>query len=248
MKTQNILVILLAGLICVPAFGQSRRDNEEAFLTNAFEIPAPATFETTNSKLDLEIPRPSPIVDRGFAKIGADQPANSLSAVRRVSMTQEPRSISSDDELSLQETVEKLQLRVRELEYDVESKLSAAADEDKNNEADSEMATDLQKSIETIQSDLADQQTAFDNLLPRLIFHNHNNPRMRFFGRIHLDYWAFPQAQSTLFPLEGGNPQDRFVFRRLRIGVEGDLNDNMFDRYEGEFALGNDPSYQDAFI
>jgi phosphate-selective porin OprO/OprP len=71
---------------------------------------------------------------------------------------------------------------------------------------------------------------------------------MQLFGRIHLDYWAFPNTDETLFPLEGGNPQDRFGFRRLRLGVKGNINDNMFYKYEGEFADGVEPSYRDAYI
>jgi len=34
----------------------------------------------------------------------------------------------------------------------------------------------------------------------------------------------------------------------LRIGVSGDLTDNIFYKYEGEFAGGNNPSYRDAII
>ena len=50
-------------------------------------------------------------------------------------------------------------------------------------------------------------------------------------------------------PLEAdGDPQDRFNFRRLRIGVKGDLNDNVFYKYEGEFAGGVASSYRDAFL
>ncbi len=84
--------------------------------------------------------------------------------------------------------------------------------------------------------------------LPGMLFHSHKSPKMSFFGRIHLDYWAFPGVDDSVFPIEGGNPQDRFNFRRLRIGVKGNLYDNMFYKYEGEFAGGINPSYRDAYI
>ena len=35
--------------------------------------------------------------------------------------------------------------------------------------------------------------TKVEDTLPQLLFHGHKNPKMQFFGRIHLDYWAFPK-------------------------------------------------------
>ena len=65
------------------------------------------------------------------------------------------------------------------------------------------------------------------------VIHGHKSPKLKLFGRIHTDYWAFPNVDETIFPLEsGGNPQDRFNFRRMRLGVSGDLNDNTLYKFE----------------
>ncbi len=153
--------------------------------------------------------------------------------------------ITLTDKLSKQ--VERLELRIRELEDDVENKL----DEPEDSEEQSETLEEFEERFESIEEDLEDQEKAIDKVsgsLPGLLFHSHKTPKMQFYGRIHLDYWAFPKVDQTIFPLEGGNPQDRVTFRRVRIGIKGDLNDNMFYKYEGEFAGGEDPSYRDVFI
>ena len=152
------------------------------------------------------------------------------------------------DVAALQKTIERLELRLREVEDDVQERLEAAPDpEEVAEQADSfeTRMAELEKSFESNEKAI----TKVEDTLPQLLFHSHKNPKMQFFGRIHLDYWAFPNFQDGLIPLEaGGDPQDRYNFRRLRIGIKGDLNDNMFYKYEGEFAGGNNPSYRDAYF
>lgn len=148
----------------------------------------------------------------------------------------------------LSKQVERLELRIRELEDDVENKLDEPAEK---TEAAEEVAEEYEERFEKLEESLESQEKAIDKVtgtLPNLVYHGHKNPKMQFFGRIHLDYWTFPKVDETLFPIEGGNPQDRVAFRRVRIGVKGDLTDNMFYKYEGEFAGGNNPSYRDALI
>ncbi len=152
-----------------------------------------------------------------------------------------------EQETSLAEEFKKFNLRLTELENDVEEKLRS--DEEK---AASDDAEKMEERVAKLEESVEEQGEDLENLdgktLPNLLYHSHKSPKMSFFGRIHMDYWAFPQAQASLFPIEGGNPQDRFNFRRLRIGIKGDLNDNVFYKYEGEFAGGVDPSYRDAYI
>ena len=47
-------------------------------------------------------------------------------------------------------------------------------------------------------------------------------------GRIHADYWGFPNHDSVIEGLEGGDPQDRIGFRRIRFGVAGNIAPNMY--------------------
>jgi len=73
-------------------------------------------------------------------------------------------------------------------------------------------------------------------------------PKMSLHGRIHLDYWAFPENQPGIDAIEEQNPQDRFAFRRVRLGVKGDIDDNVFYRITMEFANPNDTEYRDVFF
>lgn len=140
--------------------------------------------------------------------------------------------------------LELLKRRIAELE----SSLNRNAMADDDDDSDS---MEAQKRIAALESTVEKNKEAIeevDSLFDGVLHHSHKSPKMQFYGRIHVDYWAFPEVPATIFPLEGGNPQDRFNFRRLRIGIKGDLNDNMFYKYEGEFAGGEEPSYRDAFL
>ena len=76
----------------------------------------------------------------------------------------------------------------------------------------------------------------------------HGNSKMSLHGRIHLDYWAFPENDSGIDTIEEQNPQDRFAFRRVRLGVKGDVGDNVFYRITIEFANPNSTEYRDIFF
>ena len=71
------------------------------------------------------------------------------------------------------------------------------------------------------------------------------------FGRLHADYLAYPVSDEGANQYENGDPavsaQDRFTFRRLRIGVKGDIRDNMFYKLETEFADPNDFEFRDLY-
>ena len=153
-----------------------------------------------------------------------------------------------DEQLDLAEEFKKLEYRLRELEDDYSQHSDDAVDDEKSTKKQSK---GVDTSIKELQEDVESLTEAVDDIdssLPGLVVHAHKNPKITFFGRVHIDYWAFPKIQPGIFALEPGDPQDRFNFRRLRIGVKGDLNDNMFYKYEGEFAGGNNPSYRDAYL
>ncbi len=80
-------------------------------------------------------------------------------------------------------------------------------------------------------------------------------PTLKVSGRIHLDYWSFPSATDGIGFFEhpsgaaaGLDPEDRFVFRRMRFGVAGDIPDNMLYKIEIEFAGGNNVEYRDVYL
>ena len=70
---------------------------------------------------------------------------------------------------------------------------------------------------------------------------------MQLFGRLHGDYVAYPSADEGAARFEGENPQDRFTLRRARIGVKGDVADNMFYKMETEFAGANNFEFRDLY-
>ena len=76
----------------------------------------------------------------------------------------------------------------------------------------------------------------------------HGDQSMQVVGRVHFDYWTFPAVEQSVYPLEGGDPQDRFLFRRIRIGAKGKVKDNMVYRATLEFAGGNDTEYRDVYL
>lgn len=148
----------------------------------------------------------------------------------------------------LREQVKLMSLRLRELENDVSKKVKKAKAAEDDSEGDYEDADKRLKKLEEGFEKQGKSIDKIDSTIPGLIHSGHKKPKATFFGRIHLDYWAFPDADEGVAALEGEDPLDRVEFRRMRIGIKGDLNDNVFYKYEGEFAGGVASSYRDAFI
>ena len=80
----------------------------------------------------------------------------------------------------------------------------------------------------------------------------HSKSVMKVVGRVHVDYWGFPESDRGIDDLESGvggpGPQDRLGFRRMRFGVRGKLPSNMEYRIEMEFAGGNNAEFRDAWL
>ena len=190
------------------------------------------------------------------AQESAFESINFDSAVRPSAYITTLPFVDDDEEKSeeISERLARLDLRLRELENDLADRLEAY-EEQADEAADSD--DDVYDRLDELEAAIKTQDKSigkFNDTLPGLVYHSHKNPKLQFFGRIHLDYWAFPRTDDVIFPLEAnganpdGNPEDRVAFRRLRIGVKGDLNDNVFYKYEGEFAGGVASSYRDAFF
>ena len=118
--------------------------------------------------------------------------------------------------------------------------------------ADSEIAKELAKLDEALSeqiSDLSDDISAIAD--DKSIVHSGSSKStMKVVGRVHVDYWGFPQSEPGIDALEGGpdGPQDRLNFRRMRFGVRGNLQSNMEYRIEMEFAGGNNSEFRDAWL
>ncbi|MEZ6067786.1 MAG: porin [Planctomycetaceae bacterium] len=75
-----------------------------------------------------------------------------------------------------------------------------------------------------------------------------SNVTLKINGRIHADYWAFPAHDRGTEVLEGGDPQDRFGFRRVRLSFRGDIGDNMLYRFDPEINNPDDWEWRDVLI
>jgi phosphate-selective porin OprO/OprP len=77
-------------------------------------------------------------------------------------------------------------------------------------------------------------------------------PTQKWTGRVHADYWGFPNESPLANQLETGDPSvdplDRFNFRRLRFGVAGDILDTMNYKIEMEFADPSNIAFKDAYL
>ena len=75
---------------------------------------------------------------------------------------------------------------------------------------------------------------------------------MKLFGRIHLDGWNFSDSTPGIAafnnPTTPQDPQNRYGFRRVRIGMSGKIKDNMLYKFEYDFANPEDPAFKDVYL
>lgn len=123
---------------------------------------------------------------------------------------------------------------------DVESREFVSLDDDEDPSL-AERISALEKSWQK-QQESAAKKTADDA----------KKPSVKVSGRIHLDYWGYPDSSAGANAFETGDstedPLDRFLFRRLRFGVAGDLPANMQYKIEIDFAGGSEVKFKDAYL
>lgn len=129
-----------------------------------------------------------------------------------------------------------------ELGTGTEESARKLADEDNN--IDNELAdriTALEEELAAAKEKEADAKAAAAK-----------KPTGKWTGRIHADYWAFPGEDDGANTLERGDPnldiQDRFLFRRVRLGLSGTILETMLYKSEVEFAVPNEPIFKDVYI
>ena len=97
-------------------------------------------------------------------------------------------------------------------------------------------------------ADLGGRVDALERGAAKLVTRGTGGATVRLFGRIHMDYVVAPDADDAAARFEGENPPDRFRFRRLRLGVKGDVAPNMYYKLETEFADVDDLIIRDAYV
>lgn len=108
-------------------------------------------------------------------------------------------------------------------------------------------AFDYETQIDTIDA-LNDDVGGLQSDAKDLVKRGTSNASAQIFGRIHLDYLSYPNTDAGATQFEGENPQDRFLWRRLRFGVKGKISDQMFYKLEMEFPDPNDFEFRDMYI
>jgi len=86
-------------------------------------------------------------------------------------------------------------------------------------------------------------------------------PTITIFGRVMLDYWAFPSDSPLVnwvgseypndqkpIPPVIGNPNSFLGFRRLRLGAKGQASENMEYKIQMEFAQPDQITFKDAYL
>ncbi len=78
------------------------------------------------------------------------------------------------------------------------------------------------------------------------------SPTMSFNGRIQFDTLSFlndsPGIGYFENPLSGVDPEDHVFFRRIRLDTQGQVFENMYYRFQLDFANPNSPTYKDVYI
>ncbi len=78
-----------------------------------------------------------------------------------------------------------------------------------------------------------------------------SRPTVTVFGRTHLETLLFPDASPGIGyfenPLTGIDPENRIQFRRIRIGVQGDIPQTGTYRVELDFGNPSIPTFRDTY-
>jgi len=75
-------------------------------------------------------------------------------------------------------------------------------------------------------------------------------PTWKIAARIHTDFVAFPDVDPAVGLLEDadGSPNDRVLFRRVRLGVGGEIPDNMVYKLDIDFNQPQTPQFKDVYF
>jgi phosphate-selective porin OprO/OprP len=122
-------------------------------------------------------------------------------------------------------------------------------------EADEGEEDSVEARLKKLEETIADQKDALSGLksdIGKKVSSGNSGSKMKVSGRVHVDYWGFPESDPGLNLIEYGDPdvppQARLNFRRMRFGVSGSVLENMEYKIEMEFAGGNNSEFRDAYL
>lgn len=162
-----------------------------------------------------------------------------LVGVVPLAMAQQP---TAGDYQQLQRTIAEQEARLRRLET---SRLPPIDD------AASHYDVSTNSAFETRMAELEEMVYGLGEGKPA-----NTKPTQKWSGRVHYDYWGFPNEDALPNYLEtpgavppgSVGPADFNGFRRLRFGVAGDVGDTMLYKIEMEFANPSKLAMKDAYL
>lgn len=111
-----------------------------------------------------------------------------------------------------------------------------------------ERLAELQKEIEAIRSEWDDFQAD----LTEESKEKSKRPSTKIGGRVHLDYWDFTESDPGINFIENDDanfdPQNRWLFRRIRLEMAGTVPQNMFWRMQIDFNNPQTPEIKDVYL
>lgn len=122
-----------------------------------------------------------------------------------------------------------------------------------NAEASDSVTKDLQDRLSEIESEWSSFRDSQDEAKAEA----KSGPTFEIGGRIHADYWTFMEDSEGIHHFEhpvpfdpqfGTDPEDRFLFRRIRLEAEGDVPDLMFWRLQVDFNEPQNPQMKDVYL
>ncbi len=133
------------------------------------------------------------------------------------------------------------------------SKTSQKGENGAEQEDSEESLKSLLERLEKLEKETEDQQQQDEAEEKKAA----EEPSWELGGRIHLDYWGFSDHSNGINYLEHGDPEesnfgtdpeDRWVFRRIRLELEGELPYNMLFRTQIDFNRPAEPEYKDVYL
>ncbi len=140
-----------------------------------------------------------------------------------------------------------------------------SADDDADAATEAEPLPDDASDIEKLSAKLADLQSEWDEYqkgIAKVESAKLLKSNYKLTGRVHMDYWNFAETdpginvlesrdfadQADIAERQGLDPEDRFLFRRLRLELAGEVPNNMIFRMQVDFNRPSIPEIKDAYI
>ncbi|MEZ6091243.1 MAG: porin [Pirellulaceae bacterium] len=208
------------------------------------------TLQEPESLHPLFLGRANPIA------FGADQASESIAAVNWV---QEAKDVTPADDGPTMDIPDNLagdpkRTTVDDVDDEADDESDEKDDDDDGEDAKDKLIEDLTKRLDAVE----ESWEKYQGKLEKEASDKAKKSYWTMTGRLHMDYWNFLQDSPGIGYFEnpdptevddfGQDPEDRFLFRRLRLEFQGAVPQNMLFRIQIDFNNPQTPEYKDAYI